>query len=80
MARRYVRYTDEQVIHEAEHLITTLGTYSAVARDLCMRQSTVWFHLNRRLKKLNPDKYDDVHAITSIPRKVRAHMKKGGES
>lgn len=71
MKRKYTKYTDEQVREEANHFIHTMNTYSGTAKDLGMGQSTVWFHLQKRVKRFDLELFKEVQSVAQIPWRQR---------
>lgn len=53
----YNRYTDLQVIREAEEVLKEGASIVTAAALLGMPQTTLWWHINHRLRRLDPSLY-----------------------
>ena len=60
------RYTDQQVLDEANYIIDTWATYRRTADHFRMPLSTVGFHMKTRLQDLDLGLYNKVHNITYV--------------
>lgn len=58
------RYTDQQVLDEANYIIDTWATYERTADHFCMPRSTVGWHMKIRLQDLDLGLYNKVQNIT----------------
>lgn len=60
------RYTDQQVLDEANYIIDTWATYKRTADHFCMPRSTVGWHMKTRLQDLDLGLYNKVQNITYV--------------
>ena len=71
------RYTDQQVLDEANYIVETWATYRRTADHFCMPLSTVGFHMKTRLQDLDLGLYNKVQNITYVSYTARfAHWSK----
>lgn len=68
----------KRVIDEAEYMIDTKKTIREIAKVFNVSKSTVHIDLNRRLKYINSNIYNDVKKILNYHLEIR-HIR-GGES
>ena len=68
----------KRVIDEAEYMIDTKKTIREIAKVFNVSKSTVHIDLNRRLKNINSNIYNEVKKILNYHLEVR-HIR-GGES
>ena len=68
----------KRVLDEAEYMIDTKKTIREIAKVFNVSKSTVHIDLNRRLKNINSNIYNDVKKILNYHLEVR-HIR-GGES
>ena len=68
----------KRVIDEAEYMIDTKKTIREIAKVFNVSKSTVHIDLNRRLKNINSNIYDEVKKILNYHLEIR-HIR-GGES
>ena len=68
----------KRVLDEAEYMIDTKKTIREIAKVFNVSKSTVHIDLNRRLKYINSNIYNDVKKILNYHLEVR-HIR-GGES
>lgn len=68
----------KRVLDEAEYMIDTKKTIREIAKVFNVSKSTVHIDLNRRLKSINSNIYNDVKKILNYHLEVR-HIR-GGES
>ena len=68
----------KRVIDEAEYMVNTKKTIREIAKVFNVSKSTVHIDLNRRLKNINSNIYDEVKKILNYHLEVR-HIR-GGES
>lgn len=67
------RYTDEQVLAEANYLVKYgMSTYQ-MAAHFGIPQSTAWWHMSVRLKKIDPG----LHGL--VQNELWIHWKGGGQ-
>lgn len=66
------RYTDEQVLAEAKYLVQYERSTYQLASYFGIPQSTAWWHLSVRLKKIDPGIHRVVQEI------LRRHWNGGG--
>lgn len=67
MVRR--RYSDEQVIHEANVFLKTPGGVLAVAKLLKVPKSTIHFHITKRLGYINLELWLEVRKTIAYNKK-----------
>ena len=60
------RYTDQQVLDEANYIIDTWATYRRTADHFRMPLSTVSFHMKTRLQDLDLGIYNKVQNIICV--------------
>lgn len=60
------RYTDQQVLDEANYIIDTWATYKRTADHFCMPRSTVGWHMKIRLQDLDLGLYNKVQNIIYV--------------
>ena len=68
----------KRVIDEAEYMIDTKKTIREIAQVFNVSKSTVHIDLNKRLKYINSNTYNEVKKILNYHLKIR-HIR-GGES
>ena len=68
----------KRVIDEAEYMIDTKKTIREIAKVFNVSKSTVHIDLNRRLKNINSNIYNEVKKILNYHLEIR-HIR-GGES
>ena len=57
------RYTDQQVLDEANYIVNTWATYRRTADHFHMPLSTVGFHMKTRLQDLDLGLYNKIQNI-----------------
>ena len=68
----------KRVVDEAEYMIDTKKTIREIAKVFNVSKSTVHIDLNKRLKYINSNTYNEVKKILNYHLKIR-HIR-GGES
>lgn len=68
----------KRVLDEAEYMVNTKKTIREIAKVFNVSKSTVHIDLNRRLKHINSNIYDEVKKILNYHLEIR-HIR-GGES
>lgn len=66
------KYTDEQVLAEAKYLVQYERSTYQLAAHFGIPQSTAWWHMSVRLKKINPG----LHGL--VQNELLEHWKGGG--
>lgn len=71
---RKARYSDDFVVREAEHILSTYATYKQTSQTVGAPISTVGWHIKRRLYRIDPCLHQQVMSIISIPWRQRIKM------
>lgn len=71
---RKARYSDDFVVREAEHILSTYATYKQTSQTVGAPISTVGWHIKRRLQRIDPILHEQVMSIVSIPWRQRIKM------
>lgn len=71
---RKARYSDDFVVREAEHILSTYATYKQTSQTVGAPISTVGWHIKRRLYRIDPILHQKVMLIISIPWRKRIEM------
>lgn len=66
------KYTDKQVLAEAKYLVRYERSTYQMAAHFEIPQSTAWWHMSVRLKKIDPDFQKAVQS------EMRRHWRGGG--
>ena len=67
------RYTDEQVLDEANYLVEYGMSTHQMAAHFGIPQSTAWWHMSVRLKKIDPSFHK------AVQNELWRHWKGGGQ-
>lgn len=63
---RYVKFSDEQVVREAEMLVLKRATFKVVANTFGIGQSTLGYHMLKRLPDINFELYKEVYKVVAL--------------
>lgn len=69
----YTLYTDNQVLEAAEEMLKEGASTYTVAQTLGRPQTTVWWHLTHRLRKIDPFLWRIVSDLLKLNNKGGGH-------